>query len=65
MKEDTCLDTRCDIVPSRSPQRGSVRVDSVDDFAYGAQILVNTVDKVTLAVNRAEMNCSGRTWMNL
>ncbi|XP_038550514.1 lecithin retinol acyltransferase-like [Micropterus salmoides] len=25
---------------------GSVRVDSVEDFAYGSQILVNTMDKV-------------------
>lgn len=29
-------------------QRGSVRVDTVDDFAYGSQILVNTPDEVTL-----------------
>lgn len=27
-------------------QHGSVRVDSVDDFAYGSPILVNTMDKV-------------------
>ncbi|XP_071316031.1 lecithin retinol acyltransferase b, tandem duplicate 2 [Trachinotus anak] len=25
---------------------GSVRVDSVDDFAYGSEILINTMDKV-------------------
>lgn len=29
------------------PQCGSVRVDSLDDFAYGSEILVNTTDKVT------------------
>lgn len=28
------------------PQCGSVRVDSLDDFAYGSEILVNTTDKV-------------------
>ncbi|KAM9335165.1 lecithin retinol acyltransferase-like [Symphorus nematophorus] len=27
-------------------KRGSVRVDSVEDFAYGSEILVNTMDKV-------------------
>ncbi|XP_039677907.1 lecithin retinol acyltransferase-like [Perca fluviatilis] len=27
-------------------QRGSVRVDSVEDFAYGSEILINTMDKV-------------------
>nr|XP_020477880.1 lecithin retinol acyltransferase-like [Monopterus albus] len=25
---------------------GSVRVDSVEDFAYGSEILINTMDKV-------------------
>lgn len=29
-------------------QCGSVRVDSVEDFAYGAEIIVNPMDKVTL-----------------
>nr|XP_019950987.1 PREDICTED: lecithin retinol acyltransferase-like [Paralichthys olivaceus] len=28
------------------PQRGSIRVDSVNDFAYGSEILINTTDKV-------------------
>ena len=32
-----------------SLQRGSVRVDSVDDFAYGSKLLVNTPDKVLVA----------------
>uniref|UniRef100_A0A3Q3WIN9 LRAT domain-containing protein n=1 Tax=Mola mola TaxID=94237 RepID=A0A3Q3WIN9_MOLML len=27
-------------------KRGSVRVDSVEDFAYGSKVLVNTMDKV-------------------
>ncbi|XP_028420663.1 lecithin retinol acyltransferase b, tandem duplicate 2 [Perca flavescens] len=27
-------------------KRGSVRVDSVEDFAYGSEILINTMDKV-------------------
>lgn len=30
-----------------SPQCGSIRVDSVEDFAYGSEILINTMDKVT------------------
>lgn len=30
-----------------SPQCGSVRVDSVEDFAYGSEILINAVDQVT------------------
>lgn len=29
------------------PQRGSVRVDSLEDFAYGSKVLINTMDKVT------------------
>ena len=31
-------------------QRGSVRVDSVEDFAYGSEILINTMDKVRKAL---------------
>lgn len=34
------------ISPLCSFQRGSVRVDTVDDFAYGSKILVNTPDQV-------------------
>lgn len=44
-----CLASRSDWIDVKGFwffQCGSVRVDSVEDFAYGAEILVNPMDKV-------------------
>ncbi|KAG7236300.1 hypothetical protein INR49_001216, partial [Caranx melampygus] len=39
--------TNCRLILGVLAKCGSIRVDSVEDFAYGSEILINTMDKVT------------------
>lgn len=55
-----CLKER-NVICVFPPQCGSVRVDSVEDFAYGSEILVNTTDQVSPTLDLLALKRSDQT----